>query len=821
MPERGPQYKPPRAGETPALSVEKAGLRHGAELDFYPRSLGSIPGSSSNEHARLFIAGHILELDFYTMIVSHQSPEVNGNDTDRALSRLTPRHLADLRKSGLSDQQITRCGFHSLRVPQTVQTILRRKCGIDVGDCLAFPFFDADGKALAYVRLKPDKPRTAKKDGKIVKYESPVGLPNHAYFPPGTLAALKDQLTPLLITEGEKKAAKADQEGFPCVGLVGIWGWPKTRAKDKDGTPQGDRELIDGLALIAWQGRLVLVVFDSDAATKPSVRAAEWHLAETLQRLGAVVRVVRLPQGDPGPDGTPAKIGLDDFLVAHGPDAFRELMAGAVEPTPPEKGLQPNEAPDDPHRLARLFIGESCQHAEGLTLRFWREEFHRWDGSAYRIVPEKELRAELTASAKAELDRVNLKAQILAARDDKPPPTVRKVTSRLTADVAHALASLTVLPSRTEAPAWLQEDSPFPASETLACPNGLINLASLVAGKNHFAPPTPRFFSGNCLAFDFNIQAPAPAAWLGFLAGLWPDDPQSIGTLQEWMGYLLTPDTRQQKILLLVGPKRSGKGTIGRVIRGLVGADNVACPTLSSLGTNFGLWPLLGKTVAMIQDARLSGRTDAATVAERLLSISGEDAQTIDRKFLPPVTAKLFARFMLLTNELPKLNDSSGALPGRMILLRLTKSWYGIEDTALTDRLLAELPGILLWTIAGWQRLRERGRFVQPDAGKGMVGDLADLASPIGAFVRDCCKVGPGCQIEKAALYNRWKQWCDEQGRDHPGDAATFGRNLFAAVPSLGDAYPRSDGGRVHVYEGICLKSSVWCRVDLEPSHCI
>ena len=46
-------------------------------------------------------------------------------------------------------------------------------------------------------------------------------------------------------------------------------------------------------------------------------------------------------------------------------------------------------------------------------------------------------------------------------------------------------------------------------------------------------------------------------------------------------------------------------------------------------------------------------------------------------------SARLTARFMLLSNELPKLNDSSGALPGRMILLRLTQSWYGQEDTAL------------------------------------------------------------------------------------------------------------------------------------------
>jgi putative DNA primase/helicase len=466
-------------------------------------------------------------------------------------------------------------------------------------------------------------------------------------------------------------------------------------------------------------------------------------------------------------------------------------------------GITPNEAPDDPHRLARLYIAERCTHADGLTLRFWRDEWHQWDGSAYRVVPKKELRAELTASAKEEMDRVNLVSQLTAP--DKEPPTVRKVTGRMIADVEHALISLTVLPSRSEAPGWIGTEEPFPADEYLACRNGLIHLPSFVAGQNYFTAPTPRFFSLNCLDFDFDAQAPRPTAWLAFLDELWPGDAQSIDTLQEWEGYLLTPDTRQHKILTLLGPKRSGKGTIARVTRGLIGAANIAGPTLSSFSTNFGLWPLVGKTVAMISDARLSGRTDSAVVTERLLSISGEDALTIDRKNLPPVTVKLASRLMILTNELPRLSDSSGALTGRMILLRLTQSWYGKEDTALSARLMTELPGILLWAIEGWRRLRERGRFMQPDEGREMLAELDDLASPIGAFVRERCHVGPGLRATTADLFAEWKRWCESNGRKEPGTAQTFGRDLHAAIPSIRRRRPRDGDERHREYEGIGL----------------
>ncbi|MGW5470358.1 hypothetical protein [Streptomyces chartreusis] len=58
----------------------------------------------------------------------------------------------------------------------------------------------------------------------------------------------------------------------------------------------------------------------------------------------------------------------------------------------------------------------------------------------------------------------------------------------------------------------------------------------------------------------------------------------------------------------MVGPSRSGKGTIARVLKMLVGKENLAGPTLAGLGTNFGLSTLVGKPLAVISDARLSGQ---------------------------------------------------------------------------------------------------------------------------------------------------------------------------------------------------------------------
>ena len=73
-----------------------------------------------------------------------------------------------------------------------------------------------------------------------------------------------------------------------------------------------------------------------------------------------------------------------------------------------------------------------------------------------------------------------------------------------------------------------------------------------------------------------------------FLGDLWGDDTEAMEALQEFFGYTISGRTDLHKILLLVGPLRSGKGTIARVLTSLIGKPNVTGPTLASLGINPG-----------------------------------------------------------------------------------------------------------------------------------------------------------------------------------------------------------------------------------------
>ena len=319
----------------------------------------------------------------------------------------------------------------------------------------------------------------------------------------------------------------------------------------------------------------------------------------------------------------------------------------------------------------------------------------------------------------------------------------------------------------------------------------------------------------------FNIQIPiahtpdasGPKSLLAFLNSIWPDDPESGLTLQEIIGLLLTSDTSFQKIFMLVGPPRSGKGTIYRLLVKLLGNHNIAGPTLSSLQTLFGLQPLIGKPLGVISDARLGSRANQEMTTERLLSISGEDTLSIPRKHMEDWTGKLNTRFMVLTNELPCLSDSSGALASRFIVLKMNESFLGREDHSLDARLAEELPAILNWAVEGLYRLKERGRFIQPSSAREAIDELEDLGSPISAFIRDECHFAPGAEVACSDLYQAWRTWCETQGREHPGTLQTFGRDLRAALPELKTERPRTRGSRTRLYSGIGLGGPQWSAV--------
>jgi putative DNA primase/helicase len=508
-----------------------------------------------------------------------------------------------------------------------------------------------------------------------------------------------------------------------------------------------------------------------------------------------------MPENDdraPEDERSPADTRPDDDADSQqgdGDDAPQDQEDDTIEPLPGlphedygrEFDAPPPSAPlAVAGRIDRLFRADGPR-----TLLAWRGGFMRWDKTHWSELDPAQLRSHMYRS----LSKATYVHVTANGAETKPwSPDRRKV-----ANVMEALGALAHFSADIDPPSWVTYSAAdTAAAQMISCTNGLLDLS-----ERKLVAHTPALFNLVSVPFDYDPGAAEPTVWLEFLASLWPDDPDSILLLQEYFGYVLSGRTDMHKMLVVVGPFRAGKGTIARIFTRLIGKGNVVGPTLASLGTNFGLSPLLGKPLAIISDARL-GSGPSHIVVERLLSITGEDMLTIDRKYREPYTGRLPTRFVMLSNELPRFTDASGAIATRMLILQLTKSFLNREDRTIESRLVPELPGILNWALEGLDRLTANGRFTTPESSEAAATMMMDLASPVSAFVRERCELGPDKTVTRDLLYFDWKVWADSNGH-HAGAKITFGRSLHAAVPGLGRVDIPVDDKRVHGYRGIGL----------------
>jgi hypothetical protein len=261
------------------------------------------------------------------------------------LELLSDLALRDLRRSGLRDDTIAQAGIvmaSDAALPAVAR--MRHNTGYLI------PYRSVGGGGFYRLRLLGSLPEGTP------KYIQTQGRENHLYIPPQLGEDwMDDPSQDLIITEGEKKALKAVQEGWATVALGGVDSWrthrlvvPKDAITKAEGKKGGvgyavkfdekalkslEQEVIEEFLDATWEGRQVHLVFDSDGegAANEGVRRAAFELALWLEDRGARVDQVVLPGSDNG------KVGLDDFLCSkEGKEAFRALLErGGTFPSPP------------------------------------------------------------------------------------------------------------------------------------------------------------------------------------------------------------------------------------------------------------------------------------------------------------------------------------------------------------------------------------------------------------------------------------------------------------------------------------------------------
>lgn len=683
---------------------------------------------------------------------------------------LLPHHRRELCEgSGLTFETIAEAGIHSETNPVNVRIKLNwPRMAARAAAGIMIPFRDAAGHLNGYSRFKPDSPRKDS-SGKPVKYESPRGVPNRVYIPLGTVTALKDPVVPLLVTEGEKKALKADQEGFRCIGLTGVFAWKQ----------KNHERLISDLELIEWKQRPVFIVFDSDVSEKENVTDAQCRLAAQLKNRGANVLIVRIPSG---PEGD--KIGLDDFLVANGAPALHKLLNAAEEAEPVDSGTDKADAKAiDAMHEARSMLDATAIHTEGrdnhLRLRHYREGFHWWTGSHYREESTDDVRAKVVGFLDGSYYRL---------------------TTTAIANVMVCVKALCNVGSHHEMPSWLGDQSGGP---WIPLKNGILNVSALRRGESDvLIPHTPRYFAANVLPFNFDSIAKCPK-WLAFLDRNLEGDTQRIAVLKEYSGYCLTPTLSAHKFLFNEGEGANGKSVFCAALTGMLGTANVSSVPLEQFGERFALYPTIGKLANIASEVG-----DIDRVAEGTLkAYTTGDALQFDRKHRDPITARPTAKLIFASNNRPRFNDKSSGLWRRMILMpwRVTipegERIRGM-DTPQWWQEQGELPGILLWAISGLWDLDKQNGFTKSAVCEAALTEYRAESNPARLFLEEQFRFDPDSWVVCEDAYSPYVVWAKANGF-LPLSASSFGHEVRRAFPKVERKQKMIDGRRPPVYLGL------------------
>ena len=297
-----------------------------------------------------------------------------------------------------------------------------------------------------------------------------------------------------------------------------------------------------------------------------------------------------LPPEPPPEDENPDPLaGIDPELIAELNAKSREIVAELVADGKLGALFERDQvwpAPHNPMAVARRLLHDFT-HDRLSTLLHWRGSWMEWQYTHWAEVEESAIRKAAYHKLEHAVYLVNQKtnqkptkaepAEDAATKPAEDAATIADLFANMATpwapnrrkigDVMEALKACVHVRESVDTPSWLpgapmrNGSNLWPAGETVSCTNGLLHVRT-----RELAPLTPGFFTQVGVPFNYLPDAPTPVKWLAFLQELWPNDPDSISALQEFFGYVLSGRTDLQKIMLMIGPPRSGRGTIARVL---------------------------------------------------------------------------------------------------------------------------------------------------------------------------------------------------------------------------------------------------------------
>ena len=288
--------------------------------------------------------------------------------------------------------------------------------------------------------------------------------------------------------------------------------------------------------------------------------------------------------------------------------------------------------------------------------------------------------------------------------------------------------------------------------------------------------------------------------WRGFLDQATGDDSQLIRFLQQFLGYVLTGETREHTLLFGHGDGGNGKTVFLNTIAGIMGDyATVAAPDLLTSGAQAPAGDLARLAGARLVTASESEAGQAWAEA-RLKLLTGGDPVTTRLPRREAFTFKPRFKLIIVGNHLPVLRGIDAAMRRRFRLVPFERTPRE-PDRTLEAKLKTEWPQILRWMIEGCLDWQANG-LVLSNSVRAASSFYLGSQDFVGQFLEETCDRADPMQRETAAaLYAAWCKYAKAAG-EVPGSQRVFA----AALARRGMIRDRTRMARI--YRGIRLRTA-------------
>lgn len=299
--------------------------------------------------------------------------------------------------------------------------------------------------------------------------------------------------------------------------------------------------------------------------------------------------------------------------------------------------------------------------------------------------------------------------------------------------------------------------------------NGLITLND----KEHSFEPI-RKFSTNLINANYTTNKKEPQKWLAFLNALL--NAEDIDILQEYLGYCLIPTTYGQKCLFIVGKGGEGKSVIGKVLNSIFGNSMVSIKLQKLLTNKFSLAQLKDKLIIFedeLQDMPIQE-------IDTFKSLITGGLFSVEEKFQREQQASLYARFIVLGNNILKHKNCKEPSFQRRLLLLTTKEKdkNRVDNPYLPNELIEEKDLIFMWLLNGLERLLKNNyQFSHKEYMKKKIEEYYknEYSIIVEAFIRDdkYIKLLNGAFSPTSDLTEQFEKYCLDNFIEYSKDKFT------------------------------------------------